>query len=542
VTNPDWSPPARRCDECCRHEPISIRGRDGQPELCHKCARNKPAVCAICGEHRRCYSAHEGPSVCRRCAPDPHPRCSRCAKRKRIATITDRGPVCVGCERAAARGRPRCRNCRFSRPPAAWVDGEPLCSTCAGVPAIAHCPGCHQPRQGWRGGRCPRCELTDLLAELRADGDPEAVATLEPLLGQLECYQKPLSAVAWLKVSPAATTFHAMLRGELGISHDSLDEHDLGQATAYLRSWLVAHHILAPREERFARYEHWAQHALQALADHPDRAHLTAYARWELGAGYARKLRTGQARQSTHKAYYANLRVAISFTRWLHENDLTLEQTRQAQLDHWLTGPPSRALPTRAFLNWAHTAGLIPALHISRPAPRTSNTPIDHATRLQQARALLHDDDIEPSIRITGTLLLLYGQLITRLVQLRTTDIQIDHHNNVQLRLGADPIAVAEPLATLLRDQRQQATDSWLFPGAKPGTHIGPERIRRRLRQLGISPRTARPGALLALAITVPAPILAELLGYHNDTTNHWRREAAGDWARYAHLASTPTT
>jgi hypothetical protein len=248
------------------------------------------------------------------------------------------------------------------------------------------------------------------------------------------------------------------------------------------------------------------------IAASPDRGHVTAYARWKLGADYARKLRTGRARQSTHKAYYEKLRVAISLIRWLHENDLTLEQTTQAELDEWLTGPPSRALPNRAFLNWANTAGIVPALHVPRPAPRTSNTPIDHATRLRQARSLLHDDDIEPSIRITGTLLLLYGQLITRLVRLRTTDLQIDQHNNVQLRLGEDPIAVPEPLATLLRHQREQASDSWLFPGAKPGTHIGPERIRRRLRQLGISPRTTRPGALLALAVTVPAPILAELL------------------------------
>jgi hypothetical protein len=342
-----------------------------------------------------------------------------------------------------------------------------------------------------------------------------------------------MSAVAWLERSPAAPVFHAMLRGELAISHDTLDDHDVGQATAYLRSWLVAHHILTPREERFARYEHWAQHALQALGDHPDRAHVAAYARWKLGSDYARKLRTGQARQSTHRAYYEKLRVAISFTLWLHENDLTLERTRQAQLDHWLTGSPSRAVPTRAFLDWAHTAGILPSLHIARPPARTSNTPIDHATRLRQARSLLNNDDIEPTIRITGTLLLLYGQLITRVVRLRTTDLQIDQDNNTPLRLGEDPIAVPEPLATLLRHQHQHATDAWLFPGAKPGTHIGPERIRRRLRQLGISPRTARPGALLALAVTVPAPILAELLGYHNDTTNHWRREAAGDWARY---------
>jgi hypothetical protein len=539
VTN--HPPPVRRCDECGQLEVISIRGRDGRPQLCHKCARNKPAVCALCGGSRRCYSNYQGPSVCRRCAPEPTPRCSHCAQRKRIAAITDRGAVCVGCERAAARGRPRCRICRFSREPAAWVDGEPVCSRCAGKPVIARCPGCQRPRQGWRGRRCPRCELAGVLAELRAHGDPDAVAALAPLLGQLERHQKPLSAIAWLERSPAAPTFHAMLRGEIPISHQTLDEHDVGQATAYLRSWLVAHHVLAPREELLARYERWAQRALQALADHPDRAHVAAYARWKIGADYARRLRTGRARPSSSRGYYANLRVAISFTRWLHDNQLTLEQTRQAHVDEWLNGPPSRALPTRAFLTWANTTGIVPALHVPRPAPRTTNTPVDHATRLNQARGLLDNSDTEPATRISGTLLLLYGQLITRVVRLRSEEVQIDN-GEVRLRLGGDPVAVPEQLAALLRHQREHTTGPWLFPGAKPGTHIGPERIRRRLRELGISPRTARPGALVALAITVPAPILAELLGYHNDTTNHWRRAAAGDWARYASLASTPTT
>ena len=52
---------------------------------------------------------------------------------------------------------------------------------------------------------------------------------------------------------------------------------------------------------------------------------------------------------------------------------------------------------------------------------------------------------------------------------------------------------------------------------------------------------TGRVGALIALAAAVPPPILAELLGYHDDTANHWCREAAGDWARYASLASRGT-
>jgi hypothetical protein len=76
-----------------------------------------------------------------------------------------------------------------------------------------------------------------------------------------------------------------------------------------------------------------------------------------------------------------------------------------------------------------------------------------------------------------------------------------------------------------------------LLLGAKPGTHLGPDRRRDRLHELGIHAGNARVGALIALAAAVPAPIL----GYHDDTTNHWRREAAGDWARYASLASLRT-
>jgi hypothetical protein len=379
-----------------------------------------------------------------------------------------------------------------------------------------------------------------MLIELRAHGDPAAVAALGPLLGQLERHHKPRSAIAWLQRSPAAPAFQAMLHGEVEISHEALDRHDAGQATAYLRAWLVDDGILPPREELLARFERWVRSALAAVADHPDRAHLAAYGRWKLGPDFARKLRAGRARPSSHRAVYAKLRIAISFTRWLHEQHLALDHTRQAHVDEWLIGPPSRALPTRAFLNWAHTAGIVPALHVPRPVACTTTTPIDHAARLRQARSLLNDDQAEPSIRIAGTLLLLYGQLITRVVRLRREDIQIDD-DDVLLGLGDDPIRVPEPLAALLRHQREQTAGPWLFPGAKPGTHIGPERVRRRLRQLGIYASTARPGALLALAVSVPAPILAELLGYHNDTTNHWRRAAAGDWARYASLATTPS-
>ncbi len=115
------------------------------------------------------------------------------------------------------------------------------------------------------------------------------------------------------------------------------------------------------------------------------------------------------------------------------------------------------------------------------------------------------------------------------------------HNHQVRLKLTGEPVEVAEPLAALLRELRECAPGPWLLPGAKPGTHIGSERVRQRLSELGIRPESSRPAAVLALAGSVPAPILGDLLGYCDDTANHWRRAAAGDWSRYASLRSTPS-
>ena len=538
---PERAVAVRRCGECQQVTPIDRRGRDGEPDLCTKCARLELARCALCGEPRRCYFARKPQPICRRCAPSPTAECSQCRRRRRIAALSERGPVCVGCHRAAARWRPRCQRCGFSRRPAAWIDGAPVCAACAGTRTIQHCRDCGAQGRNWSQQRCPRCALDTTLAQLRTHGDPQAITRLAPLLTRLEMHDKPQSALSWLQRSPAAATLRAMLRGELAICHETLDAHDVGQASAYLRAWLVADGILDERDERMARFQRWASATLQSTDAHPERAHLAAYARWKLRPELARNLRSDRARPSSHRYIYAKLRTAVRLTAWLRDQDLALQQLRQPLVDEWIADAPSRALPTRDFLDWAHHAGLIPALQIRRPPPQASSTAIDHATRLRQARALLDDNTLELAARVTGCLVLLYGQRVTRIVTLRTDDLDL-HGPQIRLKLGHDPIEVPDPLAALLRALHAQTAGPWLLPGAKPGTHIGPERIRRRLRQLGIRPDTGRPAALLALAASVPAPILGELLGYCDDTANHWRRAAAGDWARYASLAATPST
>jgi hypothetical protein len=534
------SRPVRRCGECGQERPVHARARDGEPDLCRLCWLLETARCSLCGEQRRCYWARQARPICRRCLPDPIARCAHCDTRGQIAALTERGPQCLACWRPAQTGRHACRRCRRRLRPAVWCDGEPICAACSGQRTIRYCRDCGAQGHHFTRRRCDRCALGHTLKQLREQGDLRAVARLEPLLRRLEQHGDPRSALAWLGRSPAAPTLRAMLRGELAISHQALDEHDVGQATAYLRSWLVDDRILHDRDERLARFERWSQATLQEIGEHADRAQLAAYARWELQPHFARRLRRGLASASSHRHVYMKLRIAVQLTAWLHRQGLTLPLLRQAHVDAWLAGVPGRAVPTRAFVDWLHRADLIPRITITRPAARTSTAPIDHATRLRQARQLLHDDALELPTRIGGSLLLLYGQPITRVVTLRLDQIHLEHER-VLLQLGEEPIQLPPLLASLVRRQHARGEEPWLFPGAKPGTHLGPERLRRRLRELGVRVGTARAGALLALAAAVPAPILAELLGYHDDTTNHWRRAAAGDWARYAALASTPT-
>jgi hypothetical protein len=77
----------------------------------------------------------------------------------------------------------------------------------------------------------------------------------------------------------------------------------------------------------------------------------------------------------------------------------------------------------------------------------------------------------------------------------------------------------------------------WLLPGRKHGCHLTAERLRDRLKPLGIrATRSVRHGALLALAGRLPAPILAEHLGLHHSHAAEWVRAAGAPYAEYVAL------
>jgi len=87
-----------------------------------------------------------------------------------------------------------------------------------------------------------------------------------------------------------------------------------------------------------------------------------------------------------------------------------------------------------------------------------------------------------------------------------------------------------------MRSIADASEDTWLFAGRKAGDHLSADRLRDRLKALGITSRRARHAALLALAARMPAPILAERLGIHPARAALSARLAGAPYADYVAL------
>ena len=100
-----------------------------------------------------------------------------------------------------------------------------------------------------------------------------------------------------------------------------------------------------------------------------------------------------------------------------------------------------------------------------------------------------------PWNRVAGSLLLCYGQQLSRIAVMTTEQVR-RHDDLVSLRFAAHNITVAEPLAGLLtelidvgrshRGVGLPGTSPWLFPGHLPGRPITASRLGERLRLVGV--------------------------------------------------------
>lgn len=237
-----------------------------------------------------------------------------------------------------------------------------------------------------------------------------------------------------------------------------------------------------------------------------------------------------------------NIKAAAALLDWLTTRGLTLATAGQGDLDDWLASAQPLHRDGGNFVRWARKHKLTRLDHAAERWGGPSGV-IDTEARWEQARWLLHDDNIDTADRVAGLLVLLYAQTAATISQLTIDHIQITGPQ-VRLRLGQEPILIPAPLDQMVRELVEtrvghaalgrHSESPWLFPGGRPGQHLSAFRMVERLRQLGVQASRARSAALFQLATDLPAAILARTLGIHISVAVAWQSASAGDWTTYA--------
>jgi hypothetical protein len=404
------------------------------------------------------------------------------------------------------------------------------CSRCERLPA---------------GRRCARCALSDQLAAALDDGTGRVNPALVPLFAALTSMAKPKAGLIWLRNPKVPELLGDLASGRIPLTHEALHAVASWRTAAYLRDLLMTCGVLPTIDKQLAHYETLLHRRLADLAD-AGSPHLRLLRQFAVWYQLPRLRAKAQARPLTpsHRQFASDqLTQAHGFLGWLAARGHTLAQATQADLDAWhATHNDHQRRCLRAFLRWAMRAGRLPRLKLPPLLVRRA-APITQHRRLELLGQLLTDQDRPLRSRVAACLMLLFAQPATRVVRLTIDDVTRAADGQVFVRFGEPATPVPEPFATLLlqataqRDNLDTATNPgarWLFPGRRAGQPLHASHLSQLVRDLGIPALAGRTAALRQLVLQVPAPVVAQALGYHHNTATRVATEAGTPWSRYA--------
>jgi hypothetical protein len=542
--------PRTRCSVCGK---VTVkRVRPGhEVDLCDDCVPPQDErVCGICGRvgELAVRTTDTSPAVGRCCYRPPVAHCSRCGRQRPCNHAGDpQRAICHGC----ASGRiaiVTCLDCGKPRAAHRRVDGGTICHACDRKRGntTGACTGCGE-RAALARELCDPCRLRSWIDALTRDGDPEAVHTLAPLLAELTANHNPASVMRWMQ-SPTFWVTEDLIAGRVEVSHAALDEiaPRAPAAVVFMRAKLVHTGVLAARDEPSARFARWQARAIERIAPGRDRAHVRAYATWQVAHQLASVSQRDRPTAAAEKYARSLVTEAIKLVCWLHAQQLELTDLRQDLLDAWIVDGAGTRRRVRMFIAWLQRGEILTTrLQVAWDYRRGGWPALTDEQRLTILRRLLEDRSIDQRDRFAGAVLLLYAQPLTRIARIRTSDIAMNSNGETTLRVARGRFTLPEPLASLalaLRYQQLQRTgdEGWLLPGRHPEAPVNAENLRRRLKRYDITSCAGRHGALLALAARLPAPILADRLGLNQSRAAQWVQAAGATYGDYVALRRQP--
>ncbi len=121
---------------------------------------------------------------------------------------------------------------------------------------------------------------------------------------------------------------------------------------------------------------------------------------------------------------------------------------------------PSEPQGRQVFVLWTNERGLTSSLEVPTRSPEDPATFIEDDDRVEQLRRCVNDATLPLDVRVIGSLVLLMGLRVTRILELTIEDVVVQD-SAVQLKLDGGSLKLPARLAHLVRQQLHQAEDAW---------------------------------------------------------------------------------
>ena len=364
----------------------------------------------------------------------------------------------------------------------------------------------------------------------------------------------PLSGLTWLCTRKGQTgspehLLRQLGRGDIELTHEAFHTLQPWRAASHLRELLMACGALPAVDKQICSFERWLACQLAEIT-HPEHAQLIRrFATWEVLPRLRTRAQKKPITPAGRRHAGDQVKHATAFLQWLSDHNRNLPACRQADIDAWHAEHNEHSRNTlRAFLAWCTASKLTGRFRLPAAVIRQA-APLPQPERLNLLGFLLTSHDLPLQPRVAALIVLLYAQPLSRVARLTIDDV-IRDGDQVLLRLGEPPSPLPCPAADLLlswipkRDNMNTATNHdsrWLFPGRRAGQPMHSDTLAALVNDLGIPTTASRASAIRQHVLEMPAPIVAEALGYHHVTTAKLAAQAGSTWSRYAsgdHLRS----
>ncbi|MCP4100742.1 MAG: hypothetical protein GY750_04855, partial [Lentisphaerae bacterium] len=433
--------------------------------------------------------------------PKPRPgiehQCPACGRPTRQANTTN----CRACvaENIAERTS-TCASCgRATRDATAGLCGHCLrwaqhrCVTCESTTGLA--------REVGAVLCCHRCLLASELDALVGENPAGWVVEICAALRQAKSLA---STRQWLATSPGGRHLARLVTGDIDLTHEELDRRS-SRSIERLRGLLIATGALEPDQRRVEHIAEAVTSSAKAITSDADRRIVESWLRWRALPRIRRRAEAGKSIVHSAGNLRQQTRTIRRFVNGLNDQDRTLADCRQVDVDNWFSAPGATPALITPFLNWAADKRHLRAeLDIpTTSGSREPTTRVDQQLRWSIARRLVNDDTLSPDDRVAGALVVLYAQPVTRIAGLCVDQLTEASDGEITISFESHQIDLTEPFASLAHQlpiRRQQgAADHletrWLFPSTRPDRPVHPTTIANRLRRIGIDPRANRAAA-----------------------------------------------